>query len=105
MIELLLFIRIFFSLLAGAAKPIGLLFFLVFLLGNALWVFGYPANSYMESLGISFSTFLNLGSPDHAKFPGGLRIIELPINILGLILVAILTAAAIKALERGMKGK
>lgn len=106
MIKLSIFLQKYLSLLAAAGKPIGFLTLLVFLLGNALWVIGYPANSYPEAIGISFSTFLSLGSPDHDKFIGGLRVLELLIEVLGLVLFAIFTSAAIKSLERAkIKGE
>ncbi|MBW1982995.1 MAG: hypothetical protein JRJ12_17485 [Deltaproteobacteria bacterium] len=87
-----------FGLLASAIKPVASLFVIVFLLGNLFWCI--TGKSYIDSMTLVFSTFLSLGSPPSAEFSGWLRLIEFGIDIMGLLLFAILTAASIKALER-----
>ena len=98
MVSLKLFMSKLFGLLASAIKPITFLFVAVFLLGNLFWCI--TGNNYGESMSLAFSTFLSLGSPPSDKFSGWLRLIELGIDIMGLLLFAIFTAASIKALER-----
>jgi len=98
MVSLKLFMSRLLGLLASAIKPIAVLFLVVFLLGNLFWYI--TGKDYSESMTLVFSTFLSLGSPPSAEFSGRLRLIEFGIDLMGLLLFAILTAASIKALER-----
>lgn len=98
MVSLKLFMSKLFSLLASAIKPIAALFVVVFLLGNLFWCI--TGKGYGDSMTLVFSTFLSLGSPPSIEFSGWLRLIEFGIDLMGLLLFAILTAASIKALER-----
>ena len=99
MISFKLFVSKLFGLLASAIKPIAFIFLVVFLLGN-LYYFT-SGKDYGEAMALVFSTFLSLGSPSSLEFCGWLRLIEFGIDLMGLLLFAILTAASIKALERG----
>ena len=98
MVSLKLFMSKLFGLLASAIKPIATLFIVVFILANIFWC--ATDKGYGEAMMLSFSTFLSLGSPPSTEFSGWLRLIEFGIDLMGLLLFAILTAAAIKALER-----
>ena len=98
MVSLKLFMSKLFGLLASAIKPIASIFVVVFLLGNLFWCI--TGKAYGDSMTLVFSIFLSLGSPPSTEFIGWLRLIEFGIDLMGLLLFAILTAASIKALER-----
>ena len=103
MISLSKFLKIYFSLLISAAKVIISLFTTIFLLGIIISIVEKVDFWYAQYL--SLAAALTVGYCDFTpQTPFG-RVISIILAIIGMVFMGIMTAAAIKSLEKASQGR